>query len=213
MNFTLDRNDHKNLFGFAHAALTDSKNANKPFDLNQEIKDLYEALKDDQAYAIGLVQAYPSQLYMALGHTRELSKYHISKGLSTDELLDLAEQFEDINAVVAYLNLEQTDIDAIKAVNNRIQNEVKKPVEVQKSTSYKDYKKESQTTVVESPTLEPTNKKLNKIKEQFWVVIGVIIVGSIILFYVIPQLAYLISSLSVTIAILIVVWIYLESKK
>lgn len=70
-----------------------------------------------------------------------------------------------------------------------------------------------QTIDVESPTLEPTNKKLNKIKEQFWVVIGVIIVGSIILFYVIPQLAYLISSLSVTIALLIVVWIYLESKK
>lgn len=210
MNFTLDRNDHKNLFGFAHGALTDSKNANKSFDLNQEIKDLYEAFKEDQAYAIGLIQAYPSQLVMALTHTKELSKYHRSKGLSTDELLDLVDEFEDINAVVAYLNLEQTDIDAIRAVNNRIQNEVKKPVEVQKSTSYK---KVSQTTVVETPTLESTNKKLNKIKEQFWVVIGVIIIGSFILFYVIPQLKLFIYANATVIALVAIVWLYLESKK
>ncbi|HEY9082281.1 MAG TPA: hypothetical protein VIN73_03035 [Vicingaceae bacterium] len=74
-------------------------------------------------------------------------------------------------------------------------------------------KEKPQNTVVESPTLEPTNKKLNKIKEQFWVVIGVIIVGSFILFYVIPQLKLFIYANATVIALVAIVWLYLESKK
>ncbi len=134
MDCILEGSDYEELFIIAHGALTDSKNANKSFDLNQEIKDLYEAFKEDQAYAIGLIQAYPSQLYMALGHTKELSKYHRSKGLSTDELLDLSEQFEDVKNVINYVGQDQADQEALEAINNSIQKEAEKPTELPKLT-------------------------------------------------------------------------------
>lgn len=118
MNCTLDRNDYKNLFGFAHAALLDSLKANKPFDLDSEIQSLYDDFKDeDPAFAIGLVQAYPTQLYMALGHTRELSKYHRQNGLSTDTLLELAEEFENIDNVIAKVTdtrITEEEVNEIK---------------------------------------------------------------------------------------------------
>jgi len=134
MNCILDGSDYEELFIIAHGALTDSKNNNKPFDLNQEIKDLYEAFKDDQAYAIGLVQAYPSQLVMALTHTRELSKYHRSKGLTLDLLEDLTDTFEDINAVSKYLSPDQADKESIDAIDDSIKDQAEKPTILPKLT-------------------------------------------------------------------------------
>lgn len=73
--------------------------------------------------------------------------------------------------------------------------------------------KEEQKMTIETPTLEPINKEKNKRKELIWSAIGVFVVGSIIMFYVIPQLKLFIYANATVIALVAIVWLYLESKK
>jgi len=83
------------------------------------------------------------------------------------------------------------------------------PVTFSESTMVIEEQKSDKSEI----TTPKDSSQRNKRKEQIWTAIGAIIVGSLILFFVVPQLAHLISSFAVVIALVIVVWVYLEVKK
>ena len=61
--------------------------------------------------------------------------------------------------------------------------------------------------------IKPKVTRKDKRKELIWSAIGVFVVGSIIIFYVLPQLKLFIYANASVIALVAIIWLYLESKK
>jgi len=187
MNSTLTKEDYKNLFGFAHAALSDSMKSNKPFDLKTEIETLYVSHKeDDPIFALGLVQAYPSQLFSVLGYAKELSKFHRQNGLSSDELLELKDSFENIDNVTNYLNdnniISSEEISELKS--EVIQN-AKKPQKIEKPTIDEIEKETKKYTIKENNNSKQSmlDYIIGKLIKTGEIVLGIIILIIMVFIY------------------------------
>lgn len=113
----LDANDYEDLFMIAYGALQDSKDSGKPFDLNAEVASLYEDFSDDEAYALGLVQAFPSQLLSAMSFDQPLMMHHLG---SLQAIGNLQVEFDNLNNVRAAVGLQAVDDVDINQLKDEI---------------------------------------------------------------------------------------------
>lgn len=125
MNCALSENQQRALRKKVAKNLLEASLSKEPFDVKSYIRSVYEQVKaksQDDELALGYAAMVPFFMDQVKSVDREISKALREKGVSFDDLADLATQFEDqkngLENVREYLGL---NIDLVKEVREENQ--------------------------------------------------------------------------------------------
>lgn len=136
MNCALSENQQRALRKKIAKNLLEASLSKEPFDVKSYIRSVYEQVKDksqDEELALGYASMVPFYVDQVKSVDREMSKALREKGVSFDDLADLATKFEDdkkgLENVREYLGLNVDVVKEVREQNEALKREEEMPEE------------------------------------------------------------------------------------
>jgi len=122
MNCTLTLEQQKQFYKKVFKDLSVVVSDNKDFDIRNYILDFYNLVNDkvnDSSLALSYAQLLPENIINVTADDRVIAKYLRGKGVSIDDIYDLRDQFENVDAIQKYISATVLTPDKINDIRKK----------------------------------------------------------------------------------------------